>query len=245
MRVRSLFAVAALAALAFASAAAADPTRSVSSDPSFVLPPTSGTPVAPPAEAFLSPIPDGGFENVPSNWTQVSNTACGNNAWILDPTVPWGIPALQGTRAWWGGGFCGGANSNSVSQVVTVPAGVRVLLFFGANYLRVDPDDGGPDIFRVYLDNTQVFQKALTEANETYPNWIPEVIDVTGWNGQTVQIKFEVTQSGFVGNVLVDFAVFIGGEYTDIPTLSPIGLAALVLALGALSFFFLRRRRTA
>lgn len=156
--------------------------------------------------AHVHPVQDGGFENGPppaSEWKEQANTPC---EWIIDPSGAWGIPAHSGTYAFWAGGYCGGTpNSDSVSQRVRVVASHPVLQFY-AVYFRPDMDDGPDnDRFYVQVNGTTVFSEAMIQANDTYPDWVLETIDLSAYAGQMVQIRIGArSRGGLTGNVLVD-----------------------------------------
>ncbi|MBI3734301.1 MAG: hypothetical protein HY259_12735 [Chloroflexi bacterium] len=148
-------------------------------------------------------INDGGFESGPQGgvWTEASSTSC---EWVLDPTSIFGIPAHSGTYAWWAGGYCGVANSDGISQSVTIPAGSTTLSFWTMFY-RVDADDSGPDYLVFSLNGAILGTWKLDMAHNTYPNWTQQSFDVSAWAGQTVTVQFKGRSRGFyTGNVLVD-----------------------------------------
>ncbi|THB81076.1 MAG: hypothetical protein D3926_03885 [Desulfobacteraceae bacterium] len=166
-----------------------------------------GTVTADPGECTL--VSDGSFENGPppsSAWTAWGNTVCGGP--ITDPTVSWSIPAYHGTYASWFGGYCNNTDpvSSYVQQSIQVPADASILTFY-ANYYRVDSDDpAAPDYLWVKADGTTIFTRELKTANNTYPNWIREVVDISAYRGQTVTLRFEVGSAGTdTGNALVDY----------------------------------------
>jgi hypothetical protein len=149
--------------------------------------------------------PDGGFENGPppaSLWTETTNSSC---EWILDPTSIFGIPAHRGTYAFWAGGYCGGVpTSTSVSQQILIRASHPTLRLF-ANYYRVDADDAQVDTFYVRVGTTIVFSKPMNLANNTFPNWVLETVDLSAYGGQTVRLTIGArSQGNLTGNVLVD-----------------------------------------
>ncbi|MBI4770290.1 MAG: hypothetical protein HY784_07755, partial [Chloroflexi bacterium] len=155
--------------------------------------------------APLDLVPDGGFENGPppnSNWTELKTTSC---EWISDPSGAWGIPAHSGTYAFWAGGYCSTPNSDIVFQQVTVPTDDPTLFFF-ANYYRVDADDPpARDFFYVIVNTTRVKTVEMSQANNSYPNWMLEQIDLSAYAGQTIKLRFLGWSRGqYTGNVLLD-----------------------------------------
>ena len=156
-------------------------------------------------------INDGSFENGPppaSAWTEWSSTGC---EWIQDPSGVWGIPAYHGTYAFWAGGYCGDPNSNHVEQTIDIPAGATNLGFWTVFY-RVDDDDPpNNDVFTVSINGTPIFTRDMAQANNTYPNWAEQVVDISAYAGQTVALRFEGSSTGsLTGNVLVDY-IYIAG----------------------------------
>lgn len=150
-------------------------------------------------------INDGSFENGPppaSAWTEWSSSGI---EWIVDPTGAWGIPANDGTYAFWGGGYSSGPNSNYVEQSISIP-GNAITLNFMANFYRPDADDVSMDYFYVKINGATIFTRELIQANDTYPSWAEQSINISAYAGQTVTLRFEVTSAGdLTGNVLVDY----------------------------------------
>lgn len=151
-------------------------------------------------------INDGSFENGPppaSAWTEWADNSC---EWITDPSGPWGISAYQGTYAYWACGYCGPPSSDYVQQTISVPSDAAQLKFM-ANYYRVDSDDpSAPDYLYVKINGTTVFTKELKQANNTYPSWTEETVNISSYAGQGITLRFEGSGAGsLTGNVLVDY----------------------------------------
>ena len=221
MKVRSIFTVFTLVALlglvvsgsfagtAYANSGPDGGGRSLSASGAAAPRPT-GYSRGPARGTALVPVPDGGFENGPppgSLWTEKTSTTC---EWILDPTPVWGIPARSGTYAFWAGGYCGPPNSDLVKQNVLVPAGETMLNFY-AVYYRVDSDDPPlADYFFVKVKPDggtvrRVFTKEMSQANNTFPNFVLEQVDLSAYAGQNITLIFGGLASGDLsGNVLVD-----------------------------------------
>jgi hypothetical protein len=166
----------------------------------------------PPAQFRYIPQPihptslvnDGGFENGPppgSAWTEGTTTVC---EWITDPTSVFGIPAYEGTYVFWAGGYCplGVANIDSVSQMVSLPAGTSLLSFW-IYADRGDPDDDDLDVAYVAINGTYVWQRLISTANNTGV-WVNQNVDVSSYAGQTVELRLGGRGVGLTGNVLFD-----------------------------------------
>jgi hypothetical protein len=208
--------VAIVSLVAFGSFAGAALADSAPNAPGASLSATGAAAPSQGASSYAARVPDhvllvrdGGFENGPppaSLWREKTNTTC---EWILDPTPVWGIPAHTGTYAFWAGGYCGPANTNQISQPVKVRPSHPVLQFY-AVYFRPDMDDPpAVDRFYVQVGNTTVFSKNLIQANDTYPNWVLETVDLSAYADQTVKLSFGARSVGeLTGNVLVDDVAF-------------------------------------
>lgn len=202
----------ALALLALASAASAkvDQTPPVQNRLSL-----SGEPLASSAPIRVGPprapevlINDGSFENGPpptSAWTETTNSAC---EWIGDWSGVWGVGAYDGSLDFWAGGYCGGVSTtSSVSQAgIPVPATDNNLHFWYMSY-RPDPDDPAPDdTATVRVNGTPVWSLQLTQANDTFPNWVEAVVSLAAYAGQNVTLQFEAVSTGAsTGNIRYDF----------------------------------------
>jgi len=157
-------------------------------------------------------INDGSFENGPppaSAWTEWSSTGL---EWIIDVAPIWGIPAFHGTYTFWAGGYSGFTpNSDYVEQNINIPTGTTNIRFW-TNFYRPDDDDVDADVFRVTINGTPIFSRDMVRAHDTYPSWEEQVVNISGYAGQTVMLRFEATSAGdLTGNVLVDHITLEGG----------------------------------
>lgn len=223
-------------------------TPSLSSTPGFVAPGGDAVASAVPASPAGSfGIADHSFENGPppaSAWTEV--TSPGGCEWIVDPAAAWGMPALDGVYAAWLGGYCNphGPATTGITQSVTVPASAQGLAFWMLSY-RPELDDADPDEFNVRINGTVVYTLAMVQANDTYPTWVEQTIDVSAYAGQAISLQFEgVSRGDGTGNVLVDNVHFVTvGDppiilpaYTPVPVLDlrVLMLLALLVGLGGI-----------
>ena len=153
--------------------------------------------------ANTAPVNDGGFENVPSAWTEWDTTGC--TPWIGDWSYIFGIPPRTGSSEFWAGGYCGTANSNYVEQSIALPPSPALTLGLWTVFDRIDLIDDVPDFFYINVNGTPVFSKQMSIANNTYPNWVQQTVDLTAYQGQTVTLRIGAdSQSANTGNVLVD-----------------------------------------
>ena len=175
------------------------------------------------ASMALGLVNDGSFENGPppaSAWTETADNVC---EWIQDPTGPWGIGAFDGTYAYWAGGYCSGVPStDSVTQDITVPVEDTLLSFWYVSY-RIDDDDPSPDDFAyVSVNGTTVWEMDMTQANETYPDWVNVTVDLSAYADQVVSLKFGAVSVGdTTGNILFDYIEFEPGGGCTLPANIP------------------------
>ena len=188
-------------------------------------------------------ISDGSFENGPppaSAWTEWSDTpACPTG--IVDPQSSGYPPAYDGMYVYWAGGYCEGlvTRSGYVEQEIYVPIHVLALRFQTLFY-RPDQDDPDPDVFTVSIDGVPVFSRDMTQANDTFPNWVEQTVDLAPYRDQNVILRIEAASTGdLTGNVLVDFITV--DVSTSIPTLNEWGLILLATVVGLLGVFFIRK----
>jgi hypothetical protein len=167
-------------------------------------------------------VNDGSFESGPppaSAWTETTNNAC---EWIGDWAAIWGAAAYDGVYDYWGGGYCSGVPStDSVEQMITVPAG-GLLSFWYLSY-RPDSDDAELDTAYISVDGTEIWSLDLIQANDTYPNWVNATVDLSAYEGQTVNLKLGANSFGSTtGNIRFDFLEFATGCElpSDVPWLS-------------------------
>lgn len=154
-------------------------------------------------------IQDFSFEQGPppaSGWTLTANNTC---SWIGNFSSTWGInTAHHGVNSYWAAGYCNSAPStDSVTQTVAVPTGSgNQSLTFWLMSNRPSADDPAPDdFFRVLVNNTVIYSRPMTRANDTYPNWLRVTLDLSAYAGSTVQLRFTGVSTGaLTGNVLVD-----------------------------------------
>jgi hypothetical protein len=168
------------------------------------------------------PVNDGSFENGPppaSAWTETTNNLC---EWIGDWAAIWGAAAYDGVYDYWGGGYCSGVPStDSVEQTITVPAGGQLTFWYLA--YRPDSDDEELDTAYISVDGTEVWTLDLIQANNTYPNWVQQSVDLSAYAGQTVNLKLGASSYGdLTGNIRFDFLEFATGcdLPSDVPWLS-------------------------
>lgn len=154
-------------------------------------------------------IQDFSFEQGPppaSAWTETTNNSC---QWIGNFSSSWGITTSHhGVNSYWAAGYCNNSvSTDSVAQTVTVPpaASNPVLTFWLLSY-RPSADDPTPDdLFYFKVNNVTRYSRYMTQANNTYPYWQQVSINMSGYGGQTVQLKFGADSYGsLTGNVLVD-----------------------------------------
>ncbi len=159
-------------------------------------------------------INDGSFENGPppaSAWTEATNGTC---EWIGDFLGVWGVAAHDGDFDFWAGGYCGGApTSSSVTQAnIPVTATDNELRFWILSY-RPDDDDADPDQAYVQVNGTTVWTYDLIQDNDTYPNWVEQIVDLSAWAGQNVTLKFGADSAGDeTGNIRFDFIQMEPGQ---------------------------------
>jgi len=154
-------------------------------------------------------IPDGSFELGPppgSGWVEVTSQPC---EWIGNWTGAWGVAPFHGSYDFWAGGYCGGIpTSSSVTQQITVPADCTLSFWFLC--YRPDVDDVPPDGDHAYVsvNGTEVWTRAFTQANNTYPNWVNAQVTLTA--GQNISLSFGATSVGTAtGNIRFDYIEFI------------------------------------
>ena len=181
---------------------------------SGALPPTAGVVHARPALHPEALINDGSFELGPppaSAWTEVTNGTC---EWIDDWSSVWGVAAYDGTFDFWAGGYCGGApTSSSVEQAnIPVTATDNELHFWILSY-RPDDDDSALDQAYVQVNGTTVWTYDLIQENDTMPNWVEQIVDLSAWAGQNVTLKFGANSAGDeTGNIRFDFIQMEPGQ---------------------------------
>jgi len=133
-----------------------------------------------------------GFESGATGWTQTSTL--GFNPITNDP----GQPAHTGTwKAWFNGN--GSADTDTVSQAVTIPSGCHASLSF---WLHIDTTENTttakPDTFKVQLLNSggTVLTTLATFSNlDKVTGYAQHSYDVSAYAGQAVTLKFTGTET--------------------------------------------------
>lgn len=181
----------------------------------------------------LELINDGSFENGPppaSAWAETTTTVC---EWIVDPSGVFGVPAYDGTYAFWAGGYCplGVPNTDWVTQQVLVPAPLpadATNLSFWYLCSRLDPDDENLDVAHISINGTDIWTLEMTMANDTGSQWVNEQVDISAYAGQSVALELGGTGVGFAGNLLFDYLQWVVEPPVGVgdvpgPTLSALG----------------------
>jgi hypothetical protein len=189
---------------------------SISSDAGFTTPVQETQRKA--LKGINTPVNDGSFENGPppaSAWIETSSTSC---EWIGDWSGIWGVAAFDGIYDFWGGGYCDyGPSSNTVSQVIEVPAMANTLSFWYVAY-RGDVDDPDLDVAIVAVNGTPVWSLDLVLANNTFPDWVNVTIDLSAYAGQMVNLELAGLSAGsLTGNIRFDYLEWLDPEFCDDP----------------------------
>ncbi|MCA9933970.1 MAG: proprotein convertase P-domain-containing protein [Ardenticatenaceae bacterium] len=171
-------------------------TATLSHSTNFKMPLITNQTAAPDTMQLL--VNDGSFENDPSDWNLASSNAC---YWIGNWHGVWGVPAYDGSMDYWGGGYCISdgvyyPNSSIVTQTVTIPTNTQYL---GLKYLAYRPDDDDAvinDYAFAAINSSLVWSLDSTQANNTFPNWETERVDISAFAGQTITLTL-----GFISNV--------------------------------------------
>ena len=224
----------ALALVALASVALAKDVQPVASPHSLRLSgapqPISGPILSRPPRAPEALINDGSFENGPppaSAWTETTNVGC---EWIGDWSAVWGAGAYDGSQDFWAGGYCGGVPAtSSVSQAgIPIPVSDNNLRFWYMSY-RPDPDDPAPDDYAyAEVNGSQVWSLNLTQANDTFPNWVEVVVSMAAYAGQNVTLEFGGVSTGAqTGNIRFDYIQI--GDPPPPPPRCPDGYAEITV----------------
>jgi len=211
MTKRRLVCVSGLALCCVTTLAIATDVQLLSSDSTFkapVIAENGGGPLFVPRGGGVC-LEDGNFEGGTGCgvWSESSNTTC---TWVLDPLPVWGIPAPQCTQAWWGGGYCGSANSNSVCQILDVPADATDLEFTYIKW-RVDGDDFNGDVITVSINSTVLHSLSLDGPTTSPEPAVTTSVSVAAYAGTTVRLVIEATSVGsLTGNALYDGFQWLG-----------------------------------
>ena len=70
-----------------------------------------------------------------------------------------------------------------------------MLSFWYISY-RVDADDAAVDNAYVEVDGNVLWSLDLTEANNTFPDWVNVTVDLSAYVGQTVSLKIGANSFG-------------------------------------------------
>jgi hypothetical protein len=172
-------------------------------------------------------VNDGSFENGPppaSAWTEVSDSPC---EWIGDWSGAWGVGAFDGIYDFWGGGYCNNVpTTTSVSQSITVPATDNTLSFWYISF-RPSAEDPDPDYAQVAVNGTPVWTLDFLQANDTYPNWVNVMLDLSAYAGQLVDLEFAgISNGALTGNIRFDYIEWVPPavcfDLVDIPWITDI-----------------------
>jgi len=191
-------------------------------------------------------IKDGSFEKGPppgSDWTEWSNTPLCVTGIVNAQDVGW-PPAYSEIYAYWAGGYCEGLVpiSGYVEQQFVVPIDALTLRFETIFY-RPDWDDPDhPDVFTVSINGTPVFSRDMIQANDTFPNWVEQTVDLRPYRRQFITLRIEAVSTGeLTGNVLVDYITIVVPP--AVPTLNEWGLILLVTIGGLVGVLYVRKKR--
>ena len=152
---------------------------------------------------------DGSFEEVPTPWTQTTNTDC--PIWIGNWQPAGGPPPQDGNRYFWSGGACitppdsRQVNSNSAAQTFTLPTDAIALSFWYYAYKAEETVVGNTDRASVQIDNQTIWSYNMTVPGNT-GEWVQAVVDIRPYAGQTIQLTFRAIQDddNDFGNVFFD-----------------------------------------
>lgn len=210
------------------SATASNSVGNVVQDPSF----EGGTPNAVWTEAssnFGTPICDSG--------------TCG---------VGGGTGANTGTFWTWFGGFGGGVEIGSMEQSLVIPTGASDLQFF-VEFPVCATVNGASDFVRLTIDGTELWRQDATSALCNVATGYSQVTVPLGAlaNGAAHVVRFESTTIGgtatnfFIEDVSINAPAVCAAPLVQlpalaIPSLSLLGLLALVLGIGGLVVVRLR-----
>ncbi len=168
-----------------------------------------------------------------------TTAACGTGGGTAGPN----------TGTWWAwlGGTAATDEVASVDQTVTIPAGTATLSFFIWNGSAVA---AGPDSLLVDVDGGNVLTLAEDDACCT-AGYAQVNVDVSAAaDGAPHNISFAMSETdGTTTNINLDdvsLAVVAGGPTlpppASVPALSVIGLGTMLIALGLLGIYGLRRK---
>ena len=141
------------------------------------------------------PIKNWNFEQGPAHWNEYSK----NGYSIIGTSLPDGLKPTSGIYAAW----LGGANDeiSQISQTFYIPPSYQDLAF---NYYFASGDECGNDYFFIKINGSQVGYANLCKSNNS-SKWATARYSLKAFQGQTVQLTFEVTTNSSVNsNVLID-----------------------------------------
>jgi len=160
---------------------------------------------------------DGSFEEIPTPWTQTTNTDC--PTWIGNWQPAGGPPAQDGQRYFWSGGACitppngRQINSNNAAQTFTLPTNAAELSFWYYAYKAEESVAGNTDQAYIKINNQTVWSYNMTVSGNT-GEWVQAVVDIRPYAGQTIQLKLGATQDNDTdfGNVFFDNVQVLTGS---------------------------------
>ncbi len=162
---------------------------------------------APPVPAVS--LLDGNFEEIPTPWTETTNTDC--PIWIGNWQPAGGPSPQDGDRYFWSGGACitppdvRQINSNSAAQTITLPGDAATLSFWYYAYKKEESMTGNQDRAYVQLDSQTIWSFDMEVARNT-EEWVQVEVNIRPYAGRTIQLKFGATQDDDddFGNVFFD-----------------------------------------
>jgi hypothetical protein len=134
-------------------------------------------------------VVNGNFEDYKTGWTENSSL----NVAIIGS---WSnFAAWTGQYVAWLGGMTGGVDT--IEQTVTIPTDNTSLYIHSGFYSGESICTS--DYARIFVDNTLVNQWGMCNRSKWSPLTLynQQVIDVSAWQGQTVPIRFELTNDSF------------------------------------------------
>lgn len=182
------------------------------------------TPTSTPTPQPVYELLNGDFENGPDgSWTTYYENPLRPNPCIVSTYLQlWGIPYIEGYGSWLG--WLGGADADpppweivtAIEQLVTIPTDA-VLCFEYQTYSEAWWGNGG-DTASLSFDNTVLVTWDIDSSADN-GNWAEMCIDLEGWQGETVILRFEMVNN-FIwrGDLYIDNV-----EFTEQPSATPTG----------------------
>ncbi|MBD3284692.1 hypothetical protein GF395_04630 [Candidatus Uhrbacteria bacterium] len=134
-------------------------------------------------------LSNGGFESGrDGSWSEYSSN--GWNLILSASDLPTSVSPHGGTWAVWLGGD--DDETSILAQQVTIPSDATHLTYW---YWSASEDFCGYDYAYVGFGTTLLKSHSLCESNDT-DGWVSQQVDVTGWRGQTVELRFTVATDG-------------------------------------------------